>query len=489
MRTKVLHIITFLIVTIIEAMAPMHAEHLIILATNDTHSQIEPTDYDNLGGVLRRRAFFDYMRVNNKNVLAIDAGDAVQGSSYYTLFKGEVEYALLDSLGYDISILGNHDFDNGIDELAKHYKNTKVTKLSTNYDFTGTAMQGVMKPYTIKEYEGKRIGIFGININPKGIISDDNYEGMVYHNVIEVVEKTEKYLKEIEKVDFIIMVSHIGYYPETVHEVGDSIIAAQSHYIDMIIGGYTHTLLKPGDSRTQVRNADGNIVTIGQNGKNGKYVGIYDIDLDDLSVRYDQVVMNAKWDEKAQYPAMNSWLNKYRVNVKYHDLMPVGYFSEYFISRKDYADWLINAQLDIAKNVFGIEDVTISFFGVGGIRQDLPKGFITYGHLSHVFPFSNYYVIAEVNGKTLKDIIERINELNSNNNIIYINPLPITQDVNNIEENSYYRIITVDYLANGGDHMISFHDNIIFTDYLKNGERLIDYFISKTIANEIVNAH
>jgi hypothetical protein len=98
-------------------------------------------------------------------------------------------------------------------------------------------------------------------------------------------------------------------------------------------------------------------------------------------------------------------------------------------------------------------------------------------------------VIAEVNGKTLKGIIEKINELNSYFNVIYINPLPITQDVNNIDENSYYRIITVDYLANGGDHMISFHDNIIFTDNLRNGERLIDYFISKTIANEIVNAH
>lgn len=284
------------------------------------------------------------------------------------------------------------------------------------------------------------------------------------------------------------MVSSIGYFYE-VGEIGDSILAARSHYIDMIIGGHNHINIGPNDPWSQVKDADGNTVTIGQNRKYGEYIGVYDIDLDDLSVKYYQVAMNAKWDEKAQYPAMNSWLNKYRVNVKYQDLMPVGYFSDYFISSKDYADWLINAQLDIAKNVFGIEDVTISFFYLGGIRQDLPKGFITYRHLSKVFPFSNYYVIAEVNGKTLKGIIEKINELNSNFNVIYINPLPITQDVNNIDENSYYRIITIDYLANGGDHMISFHDNIIFTDNLRNGERLIDYFISKTIANEIVNAH
>ena len=167
MRTKALHIIILLAVTIICAMVPARAEHLIILATNDTHSQIEPNEGDNLGGVFRRRAFFDYMRANNKNVLIVDAGDAVQGTMFYNLFKGEVEYALLDSLGYDISILGNHDFDNGIDELAKHYKNTKVTKLSANYDFTGTAMEGVMKPYVIKEFAGKRIGIFGKDSCPR----------------------------------------------------------------------------------------------------------------------------------------------------------------------------------------------------------------------------------------------------------------------------------------------------------------------------------
>ena len=489
MRTKALHIIILLAATIICSTTPARAEHLIVIATNDTHSQIEPNASDNLGGVFRRRAFFDYMRANNKNVLIVDAGDAVQGTTLYNLYKGEVEYSLLDSLNYDISILGNHDFDNGIDELAKHYKNTKVTKLSANYDFTGTAMEGVMKPYVIKEFAGKRVGFFGININPEGLINPTDYNGMEFSSCESVADSIAKYLKEIEKVDFTVMLSHIGYESWQNNEDSDCGIASKSHYIDLIIGAYSHTNLSPNDPRTKVKNANGKIVTIGQNGRNGKYIGVYDIDLDNFTVKYDQVAMDTRWDSQAHYPAMNSWLNKYRVNIKCQELMPIGYFSDYFKARDDYANWLINAQLEIAKKYFGIEDVTISIFSSACIRQDLPKGFLTWSRLKTAFPFDNKYVIIEVDGNKLKEIIENINNNNARHNYILINQSPITQDINNIDNKKKYRIITIDYLANGGDFMIPTNDYIIYTDNIRNGERLIDYFISKTIANEIVNAH
>ena len=292
----------------------LQAEHLIVIGANDTHSQIEP-DNDGLGGICRRRAAIDQIRRNNKNVIAVHAGDAVQGTLYFSMFKGDVEYALIDSLGYDMIIMGNHEFDNGIDDLASHYKNIKAVKMSANYDFSNTPLADVLQPYCIRTVGGKRIGFFGLNVNPKGLISDDKYEGMVYLDNGDVAEATAKYLKEVQKVDFTIMVSHIGYYPETVGEVGDSIIATRSHYIDMIVGGHTHTLLKPGDPRTQVRDADGKIITIGQNGKKGKYLGVYDIDLDNFTVTYDQVELNASLDNKAHYPAMEKWLAPYKFKV------------------------------------------------------------------------------------------------------------------------------------------------------------------------------
>ena len=214
---------------LVACVAPvMNAEHLIILATNDTHSQIDPVTKDNMGGVFRRRAIFDETRARNKNVLVVDAGDDVQGTLFFNVFKGEVEYAMLDTLGYDVGILGNHEFDNGLDELAKYYKKTKVAKISANYDFSGTVMQDVMRPYVIREYDGKRVGIFGINVQPAGLISYKNYKGLRYLSCEDVADATARYLKEVQKVDYTVMLSHIGYESDNHDESNASIIAAHS---------------------------------------------------------------------------------------------------------------------------------------------------------------------------------------------------------------------------------------------------------------------
>ena len=112
------------------------AENLVILHTNDTHSLIDP-DKDGRGGVLQRKAIIDSVRKGEKNVILVDAGDMVQGTLYFKYFKGDVEYPLMNMLGYDIRILGNHEFDNGMKDLAKYYKDVKADRLSANYDFSG----------------------------------------------------------------------------------------------------------------------------------------------------------------------------------------------------------------------------------------------------------------------------------------------------------------------------------------------------------------
>ena len=107
------------------------ADHVKIVAVNDTHSQIDPAP-DGKGGVLRRRAIYDKIRKENKNCVVVHAGDAVQGSNYFSLYGGRVEFPLIDSLKYDMVIFGNHEFDNGIDSLSTFYNNLKAVKLHTN---------------------------------------------------------------------------------------------------------------------------------------------------------------------------------------------------------------------------------------------------------------------------------------------------------------------------------------------------------------------
>ncbi len=153
------------------------ARDLVILHTNDTHSLILP-DADGRGGVMQRKAIIDSVKSANKDVLVIDAGDKVQGTLYFKFFKGDVEYPLQNMLGVDIAILGNHEFDNGLQALADKEKILKAERLSTNYDFTGTPAEGLFKPYAIRNVGGKKIGFIGLNIDPESIISQANYEGM-----------------------------------------------------------------------------------------------------------------------------------------------------------------------------------------------------------------------------------------------------------------------------------------------------------------------
>ena len=168
-----------MLIAAFSAALPLWAEDLVILHTNDTHSNID-TGANGAGGILPRKAIIDSVRKAEKNVLLVDAGDMVQGTLYFKFFKGDVEYPIFNMMKYDIRILGNHEFDNGLDQMARYWKDVKADRLSANYDFTGTAAQGLFKPYTIKKIGGKKIGFLGINVDPESLISAENYRGMKY---------------------------------------------------------------------------------------------------------------------------------------------------------------------------------------------------------------------------------------------------------------------------------------------------------------------
>ena len=133
------------------------ANRLVILHTNDTHSAIDPNRH-NLGGAARRSVLIDSVRGANENVMLIDAGDAVQGSLYYTLFGGEVERKVMNAMGYDIQILGNHEFDKGMEQLAKEWKQLNAVRHSTNYDFSGSTLEGLFVPSMMKKIGDKTVG-------------------------------------------------------------------------------------------------------------------------------------------------------------------------------------------------------------------------------------------------------------------------------------------------------------------------------------------
>lgn len=480
------------------ALTPVaQAEHLTIIAVNDTHSQIDPAS-DGKGGALRRRAIYDKVRSENKHTLTVHAGDAVQGNVYFSLYGGAVEYAAMDSLGYDIIIMGNHEFDNGMDSTYHYYKNIKAEKLSANYDFSNTIMAGLFKPYTIRAVGDKRVAVIGINVTPVGLISEKNYKGVRYLPSIEVADATAKYLKEVQKVDYVVMLSHIGWESDASGDANDVEIVKSSHYIDLVIGGHSHTTLKPGSTKSIVKNADGKPITIGQNGKFGKIVATYDIDLETGNVEYKHIPVDSSWDEAAKkYVAMNNWLQPYRNGVDSLMNYPVGESARAMKnSSSTLQNWTSDASLEIIRKISGLDRVDLAIMNKGGIRVDMPAGMVSEGVISSMYPFDNRYLVLELTGE---DLLEAIRVMAKRGGDAVSKELRVTFGDNGeilsakvngkkIDPKKVYNVATIDYLANGGDYMSMFKPaKRLWVDNVKYGKHILQYVKDLKAAGKVID--
>ncbi len=255
------------------------ATKITILHTNDVHSHIDPFGPDhkinpNQGGVARRANIIETIRKENPNTLLMDAGDIFQGTPYFNYYGGELEFKLMSMLKYDVATIGNHDFDNGIDGLHAQLPHAEFDFISANYNFSNTVLNGLVKPYKIFIKDGVKIGVFGLGIQLKGLVGKEQYKETLYYDPIEIAQDMAKILKQDEKCDLVICLSHIGYhYKNAPQKVSDLILARKTKNIDLIIGGHTHTFLK---KPTIEKNSVGKNVLVNQVGAYGLYLGRID---------------------------------------------------------------------------------------------------------------------------------------------------------------------------------------------------------------------
>ena len=253
-------------------------KHITILHTNDVHSHIDPfpsdhTNFPNMGGVARRATLVETIRKENPNTLLFDAGDIFQGTPYFNFYGGELEFKLMSMLKYDAATIGNHDFDNGIEGLAAQLPYADFEFLSANYDFTNTIMHGHVKPYRTFLRDGVKIGVFGLGIELNGLVTKKLYQETRYLDPIEMAQTISTKLKEEEKCDLVICLSHLGYEYKNPQKPDDLKVAAQTENIDLIIGGHTHTFL---DRPTVVKNRKGEDILVNQVGCFGVNLGRID---------------------------------------------------------------------------------------------------------------------------------------------------------------------------------------------------------------------
>ncbi|MGJ8593696.1 MAG: bifunctional metallophosphatase/5'-nucleotidase [Aquaticitalea sp.] len=256
---------------------------ITILHTNDVHSHIDPFGPEdgrnpNKGGVARRASLIAGIRKENPSTLLLDAGDIFQGTPYFNYYGGELEFKLMSMLKYDAATIGNHDFDNGIEGLYAQLPHAKFDFISSNYDFSNTVMDTHVKPYKTFKIDGIKIGIFGLGIQLAGLVDPNMYKETKYLNPLEIAQDMSRILKEQEKCDLIVCLSHLGYsYRNSTEKPDDLKIGKATKDIDLIIGGHTHTFL---DKPTVVENAAGKNMLVNQ-------VGCYGINLGKIDFYFD----------------------------------------------------------------------------------------------------------------------------------------------------------------------------------------------------------
>jgi len=254
---------------------------LVILHVNDTHSHFEPErsgEHAGKGGIIERAAFIDSVRKADGagNVLLLHAGDFCQGTTYYSELGGDLEIQSLNAMHYDVVTLGNHEFDDGLEDLGRRLSSLEMPVVVCNYDFSPFEAGKYIKPYVILEKAGLRIGVLGVLCDLKSMVAGDIAERVPEFPLVETVQKYADLLKLEEHCDLVIALTHIGYEEHNPGDVTDPVLCSRTRNIDLVVGGHSHTFLK---EMAWHPNVDGVPVPVVQAGWMGVEIGQFNYSL------------------------------------------------------------------------------------------------------------------------------------------------------------------------------------------------------------------
>lgn len=439
-------IITFIFISFFILPAGLYStgKKLVILFTHDLHSYFLPQTLPlgnggtvSVGGYARLSSMIRAEKVRyGENVIVLDGGDFSMGTLFHTLFTSEAaDLRMLGKLGYDATTLGNHEFDFRSDGLAEMLNVATRREmhlpeiLSANITFSADcALEKVFKAYPVKPYiilerNGIRIGLFGIM--GKDAADDIPFgKPAVFGDPVESAKKTVRVLREKEKADVIICLSHSGTSPVRKHSE-DEILAEKVPDIDVIISGHTHTLLeKPIISGKTV---------IGSALSYGNYLGRIELDVSGKNIALVSYRAERVTKEIPEDPAITSAIGQFKNLVEKEYLNRYGYRYEQAVAQSDYnletlaylaahdsetglGDLITDAYRYAVRKAEGTnsEFVSMSIEPNGHIRDSFIRGMIRIPDIFQVLSLGmgpdgipGYPLVAfYITGKELKNILE-----------------------------------------------------------------------------------
>lgn len=389
---------------------------IVILFTNDMHCGVE----DGMGfeGVARIKTALENA---GKNVLLVDAGDAVQGGIIGTLSKGEAIVELMNALGYDVATIGNHEFDYGMEQFNKNVSLAKFKYVACN--FTDLEGNTILDPYTIIECAGKKIAFVGVATPQTFKSSTPTYfmdgngnfiysfcEGNDGQDLYDAVQKAVDAARA-EGADYVIALTHLGNENDCRPWLASDVIEHTTG-INAVIDGHSHTKIQ-----ALVKNLDGEevlhmqtvtklenlgMMTIDPEGKiSGKLINYTAMELiDDLGLLAEDDgvgdVIAAKLAENEEL------INKVVAHTDVDLVINDPFVTDVRIIRR------METNLgDLCADAYrAMGETDIAFVNGGGIRAKIPEGDITFGQIISVHPYSNALCVAEVTGQQVLDALE-----------------------------------------------------------------------------------
>ncbi|GAB6988032.1 5'-nucleotidase C-terminal domain-containing protein [Paenibacillus pini] len=370
-------------------------KHITLLHTNDMHARAVESSPEM--GFAKITGIINQYRSQNPDTLLLDAGDAVHGTPFATLVQGESVVKVMNEMGYDAMVPGNHEFNYGWKRLVELSGMMKFPLLSSNVkQADGT---NLFKPYLIKEVDGVKIGIMAFS-TPETMYKTNptNVAGL---QITDPAVEAKKLVSELRsKVDVIVGIGHLG---EDKSSIDTSLkLVKEVPGIDVFIDGHSHTVLEnglAGDNNTLIASA----------GEYTKYIGVVDVWVDggkvvkkEAKLVDEKKAANIKPDEKvaalvdsirkAQEPILKEKLGETPVKLE-------GSREKARTGETNLGDLLADAMRDVSKS-----DIAIT--NGGGIRASIEAGTITKGDIVTVLPFGNQIVQLKVTGADVLAALE-----------------------------------------------------------------------------------
>lgn len=446
-----------------------------ILHTNDHHARIEPVFSGNNpvhGGVSRRKALIDKIRRETAMpTLLVDAGDVFQGTLYFNQYNGMADLEFYNVMGYEAMAVGNHEFDKGPQALVDFITRAKFPVLSANIAVAaGNPLAGLIKPRTIIEKDGKKIGIFSLTPEDTGVLSNAG-AGISFTSAIEAARQQVAALKA-EGVFTIIALTHVGINV-------DRRIAREVGGMSLIIGGHSHTPMGPMNKvgtppyPELIAGPDGKPVVVVTDWEWGRWLGDITVAFNaagtviDLQGNPTEVLPSLPVDQgfENRIAVFKGPIEELRARVVGSAAVDLDGSRNNIRSRETNLGNLV-AEAMLAKTRSA--GATIAITNGGGIRASIPAGPVTVGQILEVLPFGNTLALVTLTGAQVIEALNNgVSQVESGAGrfpqiagfrFTYDPSLPAASRVTSvtiggapIDPNADYIVVTNNFMLTGGD--------------------------------------